>query len=119
MRCLVGYDLSGGTLLQCIVIGRPCRPCALSLLSYYNRSQSITYNGGSVNVVRSDMVRQRVEGNTGVVVRKQVSVAVLAVVLLLQGGRGGAGLGLVRAERTPFLLKSVFVTKVVFHVRLM
>lgn len=65
---------------------------------------NLTYDSRSIDVVRSEMVGERVERDPGVVVGQHVSVAVLAGVVGLQGCGGGAGLRLVRAKGAPFLL---------------
>ena len=50
------------------------------------------------------------------IVGKLVGVPILLLVLGLERDGGGAGLGLVAAERDPLLLEALLVLEVVLHV---
>lgn len=87
------------------------------ILSIYLKQ--LTYDSRSIDVVRSEMVGERVERDPGVVVGQHVGIAVLAGVLLLQGCGSGARFSFVRAQSAPFLLQTVLIAQVIFHISLL
>ena len=75
-----------------------------------------THHSGSIDVVGVGAVDHGVEDDPVVVEGELVRVAVLLLVLRLEGDRRGARLGLVAAEGDPLLLQTLLVLQVVLHV---